>query len=346
MGEGVKEEIEEQLMTKRALILGVTGQDGSYLTEVLLEKGYEVHGMVRRSATGNTRNIDHLIQDPKIFQKHFFIHRGDLADPTSLYRIISSVKPCEIYNEADQDHVGWSYDMVGFSADITGAAVGRVLEIIKQVDPKIRYFQPCTSNIFGKTDTQYQSETTPFNPQSPYACSKLFAYYLTRYYREAFGIFASSAILYNHESPRRTPEYVTRKITQAVARIKCGKQDKLFLGDMTACIDWGYAREYMQAAWQILQLDKADDFIIATGESHSVKEWVEEAFSVVNLNPQDYVVTDAKLLRPTKTSSLIGDISKAKKIFGFNPKVKFKELVKLMVQADLEREESNVARSF
>ncbi len=325
-------------MSKKALVFGVTGQDGSYLAEVLLEKGYEVHGMVRRSATGNTRNVDHLIADPKIFQKNFFIHRGDLADPTSIYRIINAVKPQEIYNEADQDHVGWSYDMVGFSADITGAAVGRILEIIKQVNPTIRYFQPCTSNMFGKTETISQSETTPFNPQSPYACSKLFAYHLTRYYREAFGIFASNAILYNHESPRRTPEYVTRKITQSVARIACGKQDKLILGDLTACIDWGYAKEYMQAAWQILQLDKPDDFIIATGETHSVEEWVKEAFAVVNLKSDDYVLTDPKLLRPTKTSTLTGDISKAKKAFGFDPKIKFKELVKLMVEADLERE--------
>jgi len=331
-------------MVKRALILGVTGQDGSYLTEVLLEKGYEVHGMIRRSATGNTCNIDHLLGDPQIFKKSFFIHRGDLSDPTSLYRIISTVKPQEIYNEADQDHVGWSYDMVGFSADITGAAVGRILEIIKQIDPKIRYFQPCTSNMFGKTQTEYQLEETPFNPQSPYACAKVFAYYLTRYYREAFGMFASNAILYNHESPRRTPEYVTRKITQAVARIACGKQDKLILGDINACIDWGYAREYMQAAWRILQLDKPDDFIIATGESHSVKDWVEKAFAVVNLKPEDHVVIDTHLMRPAKTSSLIGDSTKAKKTFGFDPKIKFEALVKIMVEADLQKERSHTRK--
>ncbi|MCG2776729.1 MAG: GDP-mannose 4,6-dehydratase, partial [Desulfobacterales bacterium] len=198
---------------KRALILGVTGQDGSYLAEILLEKGYEVHGMVRRSATGNTRNIDHLINDPELFNNRFFTHRGDMADLTSLYRIINTVSPDEIYNEADQDHVGWSYDMVGYSADITGAAVGRILEIIRQVDPSIRFFQPCTSNMFGKSESLFQTETDPFNPQSPYACAKVMAYYLTRYYREAHGMFASTAILYNHESPRRTEEYVTRKIT-------------------------------------------------------------------------------------------------------------------------------------
>lgn len=323
---------------KKALILGVTGQDGSYLAEILLEKGYEVHGMLRRSATGNTRNIDHLIQKPEVFNSRFFLHRGDLADPTSLYRIINSVRPQEIYNEADQDHVSWSYDMVGYSTDITGSAVGRILEIIRQVDPGIRYFQPCTSNMFGITETAKQNETTPFNPQSPYACAKVMAFYLTRYYRNAFGIFASTAIMYNHESPRRMPEYVTRKVTQAVARIAYGKQDKLILGDMTACIDWGYAREYMETAWQILQLEKPDDFVVATGEAHSVREWVEKAFAVVNLKPDDYVVTDSNLLRPTKTSSLIGDITKAKKTFGFEPKVKFEALVNLMVEADMERE--------
>lgn len=325
-------------MIKKALIFGVTGQDGSYLAEVLLEKGYEVHGMVRRSATGNTRNIEHLICDPQIFQKRFFLHRGDLADPTSLYRIISTVKPQEIYNEADQDHVGWSYDIVGFSADITGAAVGRILEIIRQIDPKIRYFQPCTSNMFGETDTEYQTETTPFNPQSPYACAKVMAFYLTRYYRQAFGIFASTAILYNHESPRRTEEYVTRKITRSVARIACGKQDKFTLGDLSLRIDWGYAREYMEAAWQILQLEKPDDFIIATGEAHSVKEFVDKAFSVVGLKSEQHVVIDQSLVRPTKTSALIGDIAKAKQAFDFNPRYKFKELVKLMVDTDLKTE--------
>ncbi len=323
---------------KKALILGVTGQDGSYLAEVLLEKGYEVHGMVRRSATGNTRNIEHLIRDPEVFNRRFFLCRGDLADPTSLYRIISSIKPQEIYNEADQDHVGWSYDMVGFSADITGAAVGRILEIIRQVDSTIRFFQPCTSNMFGKTESTLQTETTPFNPQSPYACAKVLAYYLTRYYREAFGMFASTAILYNHESPRRTEEYVTRKITRSVARIACGKQDKLILGDLSARVDWGYAKEYMEAAWQMLQLDEPDDFIIATGEAHSVQEFVEEAFAVVNLRPEEYVVSSQDLFRPTKTGVLIGDTSKARAAFGFEPKVKFKELVKLMVEADLEAE--------
>jgi GDPmannose 4,6-dehydratase len=325
---------------KKALILGVTGQDGSYLADILLDKGYEVHGMVRRSATGNTRNIDHLIADDRLFNHKFFLHRGDLADPTSIYRIVASVNPQEIYNEADQDHVSWSYDMVGYSADITGAAVGRVLEIIRQLDPKIRYFQPCTSNMFGIASADKQDETTPFNPQSPYACAKVFAYHLTRYYRQAFGMFASSAIFYNHESPRRTSEYVTRKITQAVARIALGKQKKLVLGDTSARIDWGYAREFMEAAWRIMQLDKPDDFVICTQEVHTVMEWVEEAFAAANIKPDGYLVVDPKLMRPTKTSALSGDITKARKAFGFEPKVRFKKLVELMVKADLEKEKN------
>jgi len=275
------------------------------------------------------------MEDPLIFGKTFFLHRGDLADVTSIYRIISQVGPQEIYNEADQDHVGWSYDMVGYSSDITASAVGRILEVIKQLDPSIRYFQPCTSNMFGLTDSEIQNETTPFNPQSPYAVGKIFAYYMTRYYRQAFGIHASTAILYNHESPRRTPEYVTRKITQSVARIALGKQDFIVLGDMSARIDWGYAREYMEAAWLMLQQERADDYIIATGESHSVEEFVFEAFRVVNLDPKKYIKTSSEFIRPTKTSTLIGDSSKAMSAIQFQPKVRFTELVKLMVESDL-----------
>ncbi|MDD1638942.1 MAG: GDP-mannose 4,6-dehydratase [Methanomicrobiales archaeon] len=329
------------MTVKKALVLGVTGQDGSYLAEILLEKGYEVHGMVRRSATGNTRNIDHLIGDPQIFNRRFFLCRGDLADPTSLHRIIASVRPDEIYNEADQDHVSWSYDMVAYSLDITGAAVGRLLEIIRQVDPGIRFFQPCSSNMFGLTDTATQNETTPFNPQSPYACAKVMAYYLVRYYRQVFGIHASTAIFYNHESPRRTPEYVTRKVTQSVARIASGRQDALVLGDLSSRIDWGYARDYMEAAWKILQMDRPDDFVIATGEAHSVKEWVDAAFSVAGLEPGRYVRTDPALIRPGKTSTLVGDITKARRTFGFEPKYRFRDLVRLMVEADLAAEKQS-----
>lgn len=317
---------------KRALIFGITGQDGSYLAEVLLAKGYEVHGVYRRSSTGNTRNIDHLAD-------RIVLHKGDLADATSLYRIIREVDPAEIYNEADQDHVSWSFATPDYSSDITGGAVGRLLEIVRQVQPSIRFFQPCTSNMFGKAVQTPQNEQTPFQPQSPYACSKIFAYYLARYYREAYGMFVSTAIFYNHESPRRTEDYVTRKITKAAARIKLGLQQDLELGDLTMKVDWGYAEEYMQAAWSILQLDRADDFVIGTGETHSVREWLDEAFGIVGLDAGRYVKTNPALLRPATTSVLVGDIGKARSAFGFEPKIRFRELVKLMVEADLRRED-------
>ncbi len=313
---------------KKALVLGVTGQDGSYLAEILLSKGYEVHGFIRRSATGNTHNIQH-------FMDKITLHRGDLADPTSLYRTIMKVMPEEIYNEADQDHVSWSYDGVGYSCDITGAAVGRILETIKQINPKIKFFQPVSSNIFGKA-VNPQNEETSLRPQSPYACAKAFAYHLCRYYREVFGMFVSTGIFYNHESPRRTEEYVTRKISMAAARIKLGLQQKLYLGNLDLQVDFGYAPEYMEAAWKIMQLEKPDDFIICTQELHPIKEWLQEAFSVVGLNPEQYVEFDPRFARPSTTSPLMGDTSKAQKAFGFDPKVKFKQLVKLMVEHDLE----------
>jgi len=314
-------------MKKKAIILGITGQDGSYLAELLLEKGYEVHGFIRRSATGNTKNIMHIIDK-------ITLHRGDLADPTSIYRTIVTVKPDEIYNEADQDHVSWSYDSVGYSCDITGAAVGRILEIIKQINQKIKFFQPVSSNIFGKSLENPQTEETAFRPQSPYAAAKVLAYVLARYYREVFDMFVSTGIFYNHESPRRTEEYVTRKITKAAVRISMGLQKKLFLGNLDAKIDFGYAREYMEAAWNIMQLKKPDDFIICTGEVHSVREFLEEAFSIVGLDTEKYVEFDPRFARPGNTGVLIGDYSKAKKEFGFEPKVRFKELVKIMIEND------------
>jgi len=317
-------------MKKKALILGITGQDGSYLSEILLEKGYEVHGLIRRSATGNKKNIMHILDK-------ITLHKGDLADSTSIYRIINEVRPDEIYNEADQDHVGWSFDSVGYSCDITGAAVGRILEIIRQLNPNIKFFQPLSSNMFGNTSEALQTEDTPFRPQSPYAAAKVLAFVLSRYYRDVFGMFVSTGIFYNHESPRRMEEYVTRKITMAAARISKGLQKKLYLGNLDAKIDFGYAREYMETAWRILQLDKPDDFNICTGEVHSVKEFLEEAFKYVGLNSDDYVEFDPRFARPGSTSVLRGDFSKAKKIFGFEPKVRFKELVKLMVEHDLQQ---------
>lgn len=312
----------------KALILGITGQDGSYLAELLLEKGYEVHGLVRRSATGNTRNIEHLLD-------RVMLHRGDLADTTSLYRIIRDVGPRELYNEADQDHVRWSFDAPEYSYDITGAAVGRLLEVVRQVDPTIKVFQPSSSNMFGKAVETPQNEETPFRPQSPYACAKVLAYVLARHYREAYGMFVSTGIFYNHESPRRTEEYVTRKITKAAARIKAGLEETLALGDLSAQIDWGYAGEYMEAAWNILQQARPDDYIIATGEAHSVREWLEVAFEMVGLRADDHVTVDERLLRPAGTAVLVGDASKARKAFGFEPKVRFRELVRMMVEADM-----------
>ena len=321
---------------KKALIFGVTGQDGSYLANILLDKEYDVYGMIRKSATGNKRNIKHLVDNPEIFDKKFFLCHGDLADPTSIYKIINHIRPDEIYNEADQYHVGWSFDIVGYSTDITGASVGRVLEIIRQIDKNIKYFHPLSSNMFGEAEEEYQNEKTAFRPKSVYACAKIFAYYLIKFYRETYNMFLSTAIFYNHESPRRSEEYVTRKISKAAALISLGKQDKLKLGDLNAKIDWGYAKEYMHAAWEILQLDIPDDFVIGTGEAHSVREFVDEAFSVVNLKAKDYIEFDQRFTRAAKNDSLIADITKAQDVFGFTPRVRFKELVKMMVEADLE----------
>jgi GDPmannose 4,6-dehydratase len=312
---------------KKALILGITGQDGSYLAELLLEKGYEVHGFIRRSATGNKKNIIQILDK-------ITLHKGDLADATSLYRVINNVQPAEIYNMADQDHVSWSYDSVDYSCDITGSAVGRILEIIKQINPKIRFFQPVSSNMFGKAANP-QNEGTTFRPQSPYGCAKAFAFTLTRYYRDVFGLFASTAIFYNHESPRRNEEYVTRKITKAAVRISKGLQKKLYLGDLDIEIDFGYSKDYAEAAWNILQLEKPDDFIICTGETHSIREFAEEAFKHVGLNASDFIEIDKRFLRAGKTDVLTGDTSKAQKAFGFKSKVKFNELVKIMVDYDL-----------
>jgi GDPmannose 4,6-dehydratase len=319
---------------KKALIFGITGQDGSHLAEFLLEKGYEVHGLVRKSATGNTVNINHLIKDN---EEKIILHKGDLADATSIFRVINEVKPDEIYNEADQDHVSWSYHSVDYSCDITGAAVARILEIIRQINPKIKYFQPVSSNMFGQAPENPQTEETAFRPQSPYAAAKVMAYVMCRYYRDVFGLHVCTGIFYNHEGPRRTDNYVTRKITKAVARIKLGLQQELFLGNLDTKIDFGYAPEYMEAAWNIMQQEKADDYIVCTGEVHSVREFLEEAFSIVGLNADDYVKFDSRFARPGNTSVLLGDNSKLRRI-GFEPKVRFKELVRLMVEHDLEEE--------
>jgi len=314
-------------MTK-ALILGVNGQDGSYLAEVLLEKGYEVHGVIRRTATGNTKNIEPILD-------RIQLHYGDLADPISLYNIINQSRPHEIYNEADQDHAGISFMIPAYNFDVTGAAVGRLLEIVRQIDTSIKFFQPVTSNMFGLTTECPQNEQTRFNPMNPYACAKVFAHSLCHMYRQAYNMFVTVGIFYNHESPRRTEAYVTRKITRSVARIKRGLQDKLVLGDMSALLDWGYSKEYMEAAWRIMQLDCPDTFVIGTGEVHSVKDFVEEAFAYVDLDPEKYVESSQQFFRPVQNSVLRADITKARETFGFNPRVKFKKLVALMIEHDL-----------
>jgi GDPmannose 4,6-dehydratase len=315
-------------VTKKALILGINGQDGSYLAELLLGKGYEVHGMIRRTATGNLRNIQHI-------ENKITLHYGDLTDPVSLHQIVEETRPQEIYNEADQDHAGLSFKIPAYNFDVTGAAVGRLLETIRQVDRTIKFFQPVTSNMFGQSTADWQNENTGFNPVNPYSCAKVFAYYISHMYRKAYDMHVSLAIFYNHESPRRTEHYVTRKITRSVARIKAGLQDKLVLGDLSALVDWGYAGEFMEAAWNIMQLDKPDTFIIGTGEVHSVKEFVEEAFDYAGLDVGKYVESSASLMRPATNGVLRADISKARASFGFDPQIKFKRLVRLMLDHDL-----------
>ena len=319
---------------KIALVIGVNGQDGSYLAEILLEKGYEVHGILRRSAIGNTKYIDHI-------KNGITLHYGDLSDPVSIYSIINKVRPQEIYNEADQDHAGISFQIPAYNYDVTGAAVGRNLEIIREIDKSIKYFQPVTSNMFGKASISPQNEETAFNPQNPYACAKIFAWHVCKMYRQVYGMYVAVGIFYNHESPRRKNEYVSRKVTQSVARIKAGKQEKLILGDLSAKIDWGYAKEYMEAAWKIMQLERPDDFIIGTGEVHSVEELVSEAFSCVDLEAEKYVESSRNLFRPGVNSILRADTTKAKEKFGFEIKTKFSDLVKMMVKSDLDNELGN-----
>lgn len=311
---------------KKALIFGITGQDGSYLAELLLSKGYEVHGMIRRVSVGNTKNIEHI-------KDKLHLHHGDLSDVLSLKKIIDDVSPDELYNQADQDLAYRSWDISHYNSEVTGGAVGEILKMIR--DKNIKFLQPISSNIFGEAEETPQRENTPHNPRSPYACAKAFALNYVRMYRE-LGVFASTAILYNHESPRRTDEYVTRKITLAVAAIRAGKQDKLHLGDLSAKIDWGWSPEYVEAEWNILQLDKPGDFIICTGEAHTVQEFVEESFRIAGLDWKQYVVTDPNLVRKISTSTLIGDTTRAKEAFGFNPKIKFHEVVKKMTEYDIQ----------
>jgi len=320
---------------KRALITGITGQDGSYLSELLLEKGYEVHGIIRRASTFNTGRLDHLYQDPHVQGVRFFLHYGDLSDSVNLVKLLYDLKPDEIYHLAAQSHVRVSFDIPEYTADITAVGTIRILEAIREAGVRCRFYQASSSEMFGKVAEVPQRETTPFHPRSPYAVSKVFAYWATVNYRESYGLFAVNGILFNHESPRRGETFVTRKITRAVARIKAGLQDKLYLGNLDARRDWGYAPEYVEAMWRMLQHDSPDDFVIATGETHSVREFCEEAFGHVGLDWKQYVAYDPRYERPAEVDLLVGDASKAKRILGWEPRVRFKELVRLMVDADI-----------
>ena len=322
---------------KKALITGITGQDGSYLTELLLQKGYEVHGLIRRASTFNTGRIDHLYQDPHQPDARLFLHYGDLTDSSQLTHLIYNLRPDEIYHLGAQSHVMVSFEMPEYTGDVTGLGVIRILEALRRSGVKARLYQASSSEMFGDAPPP-QGETTPFRPRSPYAAAKVYAYWLAANYRAGYGLFCCNGILFNHESPRRGETFVSRKITRAAVRIKLGLQDKLYLGNLKAKRDWGFAPEFVDAMWRILQQDQPDDYVIATGESHSVKEFVKETFGRLNLDWKRYVEMDPRYLRPIEVDHLIGDPRKAKRKLGWEPKVHFKELVRIMVDADLEME--------
>ncbi|HYJ86593.1 MAG TPA: GDP-mannose 4,6-dehydratase [Pyrinomonadaceae bacterium] len=320
---------------KKALITGITGQDGSYLAELLLDKGYEVHGIIRRASTFNTSRIDHLYSDPHINGVRLFLHYGDISDSTNLIKLLYRIQPEEVYHLAAQSHVRVSFDIPEYTGDVTGLSTVRILEAIRETGVKAKFYQASSSEMFGQVSEVPQRETTPFYPRSPYGIAKVYAYWSTVNYRESYGLFACNGILFNHESPRRGETFVTRKVTRAVGRIKAGVQDKLYLGNLDAQRDWGYAKEYVEAMWLMLQQEQPDDYVIATGETHSVREFVEEAFSYAGLDWQEHVEIDPKYYRPTEVDLLIGDASKAKRILGWQPATTFKDLVTLMVDADM-----------
>ena len=324
-------------MAKKALITGITGQDGSYLAELLLSKGYEVHGIIRRASTFNTGRLEEIYEDPHQSGKRLFLHYGDLSDGSALARLLGKIGPEEIYNLAAQSHVRVSFDAPEYTADVTGTGTVRMLEAIRETGIKPRFYQASSSELFGLVQEVPQKETTPFYPRSPYGCAKVFSYWLVVNYRESYGMHASNGILFNHESPRRGETFVTRKITRAVAHIKSGLQKKLYLGNIEAKRDWGFAKEYVEAMWLMLQQPQPDDYVIATNETHSVREFLEHAFAHVGLNWKDYVEFDERYTRPAEVDLLIGDFSKAKAKLGWEPKTKFPELVKLMVDADMKK---------
>jgi GDPmannose 4,6-dehydratase len=320
----------------RALITGITGQDGSYLADLLLEKGYEVHGIIRRASTFNTSRIDHLYTDPHINGVRLFLHYGDLADSVNLVKLLYELKPDEIYHLGAQSHVRVSFDIPEYTSDVTGVGTIRILEAIRETGIRSKFYQASSSEMFGKVQQVPQTETTPFWPRSPYGVAKVFAYWATVNYRESYGLAASNGILFNHESPRRGETFVTRKITRAVAAIKLGLQKELFLGNLDAKRDWGYAPEYVEGMWRIVQESAGgDDFVLATNETHTVREFVETAFARVDLDWKEYVKHDDRYERPAEVDLLIGDASKAKKVLDWEPKVRFQELVQIMVDADV-----------
>ncbi len=321
---------------KKALITGITGQDGSYLADLLLKKDYEVHGIIRRASTFNTSRIDHLYADPHINGVRLFLHYGDLADSVNLVKLLYDLKPDEIYHLGAQSHVRVSFDIPEYTSDVTAVGTIRILEAIREAELRSRFYQASSSEMFGKAQEVPQSEKTPFWPRSPYGVAKVFSYWATVNYRESYGLHASNGILFNHESPRRGETFVTRKISRAVAAIKHGLQHELFLGNLEAKRDWGYAPEYVEAMWQILQQAQGDDFVIATGETHTVREFTEAAFAHVDLDWKKYVKHDPRYERPAEVDLLIGNAVKAKEILGWEPKVRFKELVRIMVDADME----------
>ena len=324
---------------KRALITGITGQDGSYLSELLLEKDYEVHGIIRRTSTFNTDRIDHIYVDPHNENARLFLHYGDLTDGVTLRRILEEVKPVEIYNLGAQSHVRVSFDSPEYTVDSVGMGTLRLLEAIRDYRNRtgidVRFYQAGSSEMFGKVQEVPQKETTSFYPRSPYACAKVYAHWQPVNYRESYGIFACNGILFNHESPRRGETFVTRKITRAIARIVAEQQSKLYLGNLDAKRDWGYAKDYVKAMWLMLQQDESDDYVVSTGETHSIREFLDISFAYVNLDWHDYVEFDPRYLRPTEVDLLIGDPSKAKQKLGWEPSVTFEQLVGLMVEADL-----------
>ena len=343
---------------KKALITGITGQDGSYLAELLLEKGYEVHGIIRRASTFNTSRIDHLYTDPHINGVKLFLHYGDLSDGSNINRLLEKIRPDEIYHLGAQSHVRVSFDIPEYTGDVTGLGTLRILDAIRETGIKTKFYQASSSEMFGKALEIPIKETTPFYPRSPYGCAKVYAYWITKNYREAYGLFACNGTLFNHESPRRGETFVTRKITRGLARIKLGKDKKLYLGNLDAKRDWGYAKDYVYGMWLMLQQDKPDDYILATNETHTVREFVEMSakhlgFDLVwkgkgvnekgiDKNTGKIIIKiDPKYFRPAEVDILLGDYSKAKKELGWEPKVKFKELVKLMTEADLKEARGN-----